>query len=103
MVGRGLTRRELMLLAAIAGTGAPFRLRAEPSRWLDAAVKAGRWIRTTRVATPDGFLWLSGPERPEGMSASPELYTGTAGVVLFLAELARVTGDESWLQEAAAG
>ncbi|HWN41771.1 MAG TPA: lanthionine synthetase LanC family protein, partial [Thermoanaerobaculia bacterium] len=105
MIGRGLTRRELMFLAAVAGTGVPFRLNAQekPSRWLDAAIKAARWIRTTRVATPDGLLWLSGPERPEGMSASPELYTGTAGVVLFLVELARVTGDESWLQEAAAG
>ncbi|HEX5716729.1 MAG TPA: lanthionine synthetase LanC family protein [Thermoanaerobaculia bacterium] len=107
MIGRGLTRRELIYLAAIAGTGigVPFRLNAEekPGRWLDAAIKAGRWIRTTRVATPDGLLWLGGPERPEGMSASPELYTGTSGVVLFLVELARVTGDESWLQEAAAG
>lgn len=93
-----------MVLAAMAGTGVPFRLRAESaSRWLDAAVKAARWIRTTRVATPDGLLWLSGPERPEGMSASPELYTGTSGVVLFLVELARATGDESWLKEAAAG
>src|SRR5688572_10893338 len=94
MIGRGLSRRKLLFLAAVAGTGVPFRLKAEekiPStRWLDAAVKAARWIRTTRVATPDGLLWLSGPERPEGMSASPELYTGTAGVVLFLVELARV-------------
>src|SRR5688572_1631680 len=105
MTGRGLSRRELIFLAAVAGAGVPFRLEAggKPTRWLDAAVKAARWIRTARVATPDGLLWLSGPERPEGMSASPELYTGTAGVVLFLVELARVTGDESWLQEAAAG
>lgn len=93
-----------MVLAAMAGAGLPFRLKAEtPTRWLDAAVKAARWIRTTRVATPDGLLWLSGPERPEGMNASPELYTGTSGIVLFLVELARATGDESWLQEAAAG
>lgn len=96
-----------MFLAAVAGAGVPFRLgaaeRTPATRWLDAAVKAARWIRTTRVATPDGLLWLSGPERPEGMNASPDLYTGTAGVVLFLVELARVTGDESWLQEAAAG
>ncbi|MFP5284462.1 MAG: lanthionine synthetase LanC family protein, partial [Thermoanaerobaculia bacterium] len=55
------------------------------------------------MATPDGLLWLSGPERPEGMNASPELYTGTSGIVLFLVELARVTGDGSWLEEAAAG
>jgi lantibiotic modifying enzyme len=105
MTGRGFSRRELMLLAAVAGAGVPFRLRAEqkPSRWLDAAVKAARWIRTTRVATPDGLLWLGGPERPEGMNATPDLYTGTAGIVLFLIELSRATGDKSWLQEAMYG
>ena len=105
MIGKGLSRRELLALAAIAGSGIPFRLRAEekPGRWLDAAVKAARWIRTTRVETPDGLLWLSGPERPEGMNASPDLYTGTAGIVLFLVELSRATGDRSWLQEAMYG
>ncbi len=110
MNGKGLTRRELMYLAALAagtGAGAPFRLAAEekaPStRWLEAAVKAGRWIRANRVAAPKGLFWVIGPERPEGKNASPDLYTGTAGVVLFLVELARATGDESWLLEAAAG
>jgi len=105
MSATGLSRRELLALAVLAGAGIPFRLKAEekPIRWLDAAVKAARWIRTTRVATPDGLLWLSGPELPEGMNASPDLYTGTAGIVLFLAELARATGDRSWLQEAMYG
>jgi len=105
MIGRGLSRRELIYLAAVAGVGAPFRLGAEekPTRWLDAAVKAARWIHSTRTETPDGLLWPGGPERPEGANASPELYSGTSGVVLFLVELARVTGDELWLQEAAAG
>lgn len=105
MIGRGLSRRELIYLAAVAGVGAPFRLGAEekPTRWLDAAVKAARWIHSTRIETPDGLLWPGGPERPEGANASPELYTGTSGVVLFFVELARVTGDELWLQEAASG
>ncbi|HEX6861164.1 MAG TPA: lanthionine synthetase LanC family protein [Thermoanaerobaculia bacterium] len=107
MTGKGLSRRELIYLAAVAGTGVPFRLGAEEkassTRWLDAAVKAARWIHSTRIESPEGLLWPGGPERPEGPNASPELYTGTSGVVLFLVELARATGDELWLQEAAAG
>lgn len=107
MVGRGLSRRELIVLATLAGAAAPFRLKAQekPTRWLDAAIKAGRWIRTTRIETPDGLLWLDGPERPEGMSASPELYkpagagvewdpgldiiAGSAGTILYLLQMAR--------------
>src|SRR5690349_13894899 len=72
-------------------------------RWLDAAVRAGRWIRTARVATPQGLLWLEGPERPDGLLSIPNLYSGSAGVVLFLTELARAIGDASWLEDASAG
>jgi lantibiotic modifying enzyme len=106
-----LTRRDLLRLGLVAGAGLPWLggsiLRGEEtpaaSRSLDAAVKAARWIRTARVATPQGFLWLSGPERPEGLDAGPSLYTGGSGVVLFLLELGRATGDKAWTEEAAAG
>jgi lantibiotic modifying enzyme len=94
-----------------SGSALPFRLLAQEgtpaiaatTRWLDAALGAARWIRTTRVETPQGLLWVNGPERPEGKAASPELYTGTSGIVLFLVELARATGDKTYLEEAAAG
>lgn len=101
----GLTRRELLALAAVAGAGAPFRLLAQekPTRWLDAALKAARWIRSARVAAPQGYLWLDAPERSEEMAADPRLYNGTPGIILFLLELARVTGDDSHLEQAAYG
>lgn len=107
-----LTRRDLLCLGLLAGAGLPWiegslllqgQEKPAPSGFLDAALKAARWIRTARVATPQGLLWLSGPERPEGLDSSPNLYTGTSGVVLFLLELGRATGDKAWTEEAAAG
>ena len=71
--------------------------------YLDAAVRAARWIRTARVETPAGYLWLTGPERPEGLDSTPNLYSGSSGIVLFLLELARATGDKAYREEAAAG
>jgi lantibiotic modifying enzyme len=105
-----VSRRDLLRFGLAAGAALPLGLGAadgeEPSPapgYLDAAVQAARWIRTTRVATPDGFLWLTGPEKPEGLDSAPNLYTGSAGVVLFLLALARATGDGSYRFEAAAG
>lgn len=106
-----LSRRDLLRFGLAAGAVLPwgfdFAAGDEAPKaaggYLDAAVRAGRFIRSTRVETPQGLLWLQGPERPEGMSSSTDLYSGTPGVVLFLLELARATGDESWREEAAAG
>ena len=106
-----LSRRDLLRFGLAAGAALPWGFASaageEPPKvaegYLDAAVRAGRFIRSTRVETPRGLLWLQGPERPEGMSASPDLYSGTPGVVLFLLELARATGDKTWREEAEAG
>lgn len=113
-----LTRRDLLRLAAASGAASslglgrsageeapkPAAAPAPPaSDSLDAAVKAARWIRTARVETPDGYLWLTGPERPEGLDTTTHLYTGGAGIVLFLLELARATGDKTYREEASAG
>ncbi|HYX23583.1 MAG TPA: lanthionine synthetase LanC family protein [Thermoanaerobaculia bacterium] len=113
-----LTRRDLLRLTVTAGAASSLGLglsageetpqpAAAPapsaSGSLDAAVKAARWIRTARVETPQGYLWINGPERPEGMDTSPDLYSGSAGVVLFLLELARATGDKAHREEASAG
>ncbi|HEV2843638.1 MAG TPA: lanthionine synthetase LanC family protein [Thermoanaerobaculia bacterium] len=109
-----LTRRGFLRLALAVGatlplgtgeSGADLPQSAEPPTpsWLDAALQAARWLRTTRVGTPQGLLWLNGPERPEGLISTPDLYSGTSGIVLFLLELARATGDKAWREEAAAG
>lgn len=111
---KDLTRRDLLWLA-LAGAAFPLEIGmaageeaakgdAVPSpSYLDAALQAARWLRTTRVGTPHGWIWLTGPERPEGMSSTPTLYSGYSGVVLFLLELARATGDKSWREEAVLG
>ncbi len=108
-----LTRRDLLRLGLAAGAVLPLGLGTvtgeEPPKttpapdYLDAAVRAARWIHTARVETPEGLLWLTGPERPEGLDTAPNLYSGSAGVVLFLLELARAAGDKAHREEAAAG
>ena len=110
-----LTRRDLVRLGLAAGAASSLGLEVAagagppkpPTRdvpsYLDAAVKAVRWIRTARIETPDGYVWLTGPERPEGFDTVSHLYTGGAGVVLFLLELAKATGDKAHREEAAAG
>jgi lantibiotic modifying enzyme len=113
-----LTRRDLLRLTVAAGAASSLGLGlsageetpkppAAPAPlaagYLDAAVKAYRWIRTARIETPDGYMWLAGPERPDGLDAAAHLYTGGAGIVLFLLELARASGDKAYREEAAFG
>ena len=108
------SRRDVLRFGLAAGVTVPLGLRtavgeetpkASPAApdYLEAAIQAARWLRTARVETPDWALWLTGPERPEGLDSVPNLYTGSAGVVLFLLELARATGDKAYREEAAAG
>jgi lantibiotic modifying enzyme len=113
-----LTRRDLLRLTVAAGaasslglglsageeTPKPSAAPAPPAAgYLDAAVKAYRWIRTARIETPDGYMWLAGPERPDGLDAAAHVYSGGAGIVLFLLELARATGDKAYREEAGFG
>ncbi|MDF5757109.1 lanthionine synthetase LanC family protein [Spongiactinospora sp. TRM90649] len=85
---------------------------------LEAAVLAGRWIRSAAVDEPArilsgttrwesaGRVWRGNPD-PGGQSAaagpSHSLYAGSAGIVLFFLELAAATGDGSYLDDAGAG
>lgn len=111
-----ISRRDLLRLSIAAGAASSLGLATDPKTpqpstapsqpvpgYLDAALKASRWIRTARIETQEGYVWLTGPERPEGFDTTPNLYTGSSGVILFLLELARVTGDKTCREEAAAG
>lgn len=106
-----LTRRDLLRLGMTTGIALPLGIGRSTAAetpspgvsYLDAALQTARWLQTTRVGTPQGLLWLNGPERPEGLISTPDLYSGTSGIVLFLLELARATGDKTWLEEASAG
>lgn len=112
-----VSRRELLRLSALAGIAgsAAGRLawadppsspqdaaNAAPS-YLEAAVRAARWIRSARVETPTGYIWLAGPERPEGLDTGFDFYHGCAGILPFLLELSRATGDKAYLEEARYG
>jgi lantibiotic modifying enzyme len=72
------------------------------ARYLDAARGTAAWIRSVAVTTPSGRDWPADPAaKPQ--AANPSLYAGTPGVVLFFLELARATGDRSYLDDAARG
>jgi hypothetical protein len=75
---------------------------AAAGRYLAAAAGAARFIHSARVEMPQGVVWLAGPECPDGLSSGPSLYSGGAGVVLFLLELAEVTGEATHREEAMA-
>lgn len=87
------------------GTAAAF---AVPNLWrndrpyLDVARQAAAWIRHARQTTPHGLAWPVDPLVPSVVDTE-SLYTGTPGVVLFLLELHRATGDESALRDALGG
>jgi lantibiotic modifying enzyme len=62
---------------------------------LDAALEIARWLRAQARPTAAGVAWPADPAQPERMD--PRLYSGTAGVVLFLVELHQATGDAAAL------
>ena len=68
---------------------------------LAAAVDAARFIETAAIRTPRGTVWLANPKDAD--SASADLYSGSAGVVLFYLELHRATGDPAHLAAARSG
>jgi lantibiotic modifying enzyme len=62
---------------------------------------AARWIRAAAIRTPRGLTWPANPLDPQ--SVQTNLYSGSAGVVLFFLELHATTGDPTDLATAAAG
>ncbi|MEZ5318317.1 MAG: lanthionine synthetase LanC family protein [Vicinamibacterales bacterium] len=68
---------------------------------LDEARGAARWLRHVAVRADDGLAWPATP----GPGATPvaNLYSGSAGVVLFFLELQAATGDPADLETAMQG
>lgn len=74
--------------------------------YLEVAEAAARWIRSTAQETAHGLVWLPEPDHPERrttLTPPATLYSGSAGIVLFLLELAAATGDPAYLDEARRG
>lgn len=65
-------------------------------RYLQGATGAATWIGAHR----QGASWPSDPSDPRSLTNS--VYSGTAGIVLFLAELFSATGDAAHLDHAVA-
>ena len=68
---------------------------------LAVAIDAARFIQASAVATPNGTTWPANPA--DRTSVAADLYSGSAGVVLFFVELHRATGDPAHLATATAG
>lgn len=74
--------------------------------YLDVAKEAARWIRSAARETEKGLIWLPEPDRPEKLTTvgpASSIYSGNAGTLIFLLELARATGDRSYLADAQHG
>lgn len=88
------TRLTLALLLSLT---LPARAAGERP-YLEAALGAERWLRSVAVTLPDGLAWPVDPDG--GKEFAEHLYSGSPGVVLFYLELARATGDPSYLEPA---
>ena len=104
-----LSRREVLKLGACAGTAAvlPPRLLAGLGRfkrpYLEAALRAEHWIRTTAIKTAAGQTWPCTPGDAKRGAPELSLYSGTPGVILGYLELHAFTGDQRFLAAAEAG
>jgi lantibiotic modifying enzyme len=105
-----LTRREMLGLSAAGAMAVPLQAllsaasasaRQTERPYLDAALKAGRWMSRSTTRDPQGARWPADPAKPT--SVSFDLYNGTPGVIPFWLELHHATGDPSALRIAEAG
>jgi len=71
--------------------------------YLDAALRAERWIRSTAIDTAHGRTWPAVPGDPKRGTPETDLYSGAPGVVLFYAALYDATGSRTFLDEAVRG
>jgi len=69
--------------------------------YLDAALQAAKWIRSSAIRIDSGMVWPSDPRDAKTVNTS--LYSGTPGVILFFLEAYRSTDDQSYLKDARAG
>jgi len=71
-------------------------LRWDEKFLVDPARRAGVWIEQATIRTEHGVTW---PVEPGATPLRVErnLYAGSAGVVVFLVELAHATGEARWL------
>jgi lantibiotic modifying enzyme len=92
----------LAALLVVSFLAPPALPRSLASReYLDAALAAERWIRTSAQHTGAGTQWPADPRDPKSLSYN--LYTGMPGIVLFYLEAYHSTGDAAFLDAARSG
>ena len=69
--------------------------------YLEAAKDAARWIDASAIRTAHGVTWPADPNDPKSVGTT--LYSGSPGVVLFMLEMHRATGDQAFLDRARLG
>jgi len=65
---------------------------------LDVAIHAEHWINSLAQKTDHGMIWGLATEKPNALITN--LYTGSAGIVLFYLELHGATGEQHYLEKA---
>jgi len=111
-----ISRRDLLHSALCAGAMIPALPRVVLAEWrraiergatdrpyLDAALRAEHWIRSTAIDTAKGRGWPAIPGDATRGVPEDDLYSGTPGVVLFYLELHAFTGEPRFLDEAVKG
>jgi lantibiotic modifying enzyme len=90
----------LLTLAALPGLTSD-QASAPRRPYLEAALETARWLEGTAVKTEHGLTWPAVPGDPATITTN--LYSGSAGVVLFFLEAHRAAGERRYLEYARAG
>ncbi len=98
-----ISRREAIGSMAVLAAAGPSALaiKPKPNPYEECARDAVKWIRAQAVETEHGLAWPAIPGKKE--TISPDLYSGTAGVVLLLAGAGRRWKDRSMVDRAKEG
>jgi lantibiotic modifying enzyme len=93
-----------LLLTVVFAPGTAAGCNDGESLYLDKALRAAEWIKSSAVKTPDGTVWPGVPGVPgDPKPISSDLYAGTPGVVLFFLEAYYSTGSKRYLEDARGG
>ncbi len=98
--GRSVFSLSLIFMATVAFSSSGSTSK-DKRPYLDAALEAARWLRTSAFQTEVGTTWPAVPGNEESINNT--LYSGTPGVVLFFLEAYYSTGEKSFLTGARAG
>jgi lantibiotic modifying enzyme len=91
----------LVFTAAVTAVPSGERQAAASRPWLAEAQGAATWLRGVATQTQNGLAWAGTPGPTAAIVTN--LYSGSAGVVLFFLELHKATGNPADLETARSG